>query len=303
MDAEFWRRAWQEGRTQFHRSEYHDALVRYLPELAPGPGGRVLVPLCGKSRDMLYLLGQGLEVHGVELYEPAVREFYTEHRLPPPRITPDGAHVHYDGDGVRITCGDLLRLDLSGAYDLVYDRGALVALPPHMRAEYVRLIRRALKPDGRCLLIAYEYDPSQMQGPPFDVREEEVQRLYAGDCSVRLLERERPASEGGRLSAVPSLRQTVYRIDRLAASLIHMRLRLSAAPGAIAGAVEEAARARIAQSLESLGAGETVRHSAILAAVLAVPGVSSAELIAPPDDVRIAAGERAMLGELQITHT
>ncbi len=52
------------------------ALRKFWPGLAAG--SRVLVPLCGKSVDLLWLVGQGCDVTGVELSEIAVRAFFAE---------------------------------------------------------------------------------------------------------------------------------------------------------------------------------------------------------------------------------
>ena len=69
MEKEFWINAWNTGRTAFHQGKFHEKLTEFFPSLKPQKGQRVLVPLCGKSVDMLWLQNQGLSVHGVELHE------------------------------------------------------------------------------------------------------------------------------------------------------------------------------------------------------------------------------------------
>jgi len=44
-------------------------------------------------------------------------------------------------------------------FDAIYDRGALVAIRPIDRIEYVATCREALKPGGKILLLALEHDP------------------------------------------------------------------------------------------------------------------------------------------------
>ena len=75
MDSQFWITAWNEGRTNFHRGNYHDKLVEYFPQLNPEKGQRVLVPLCGKSKDLLWLNELNPRVHGIELHDQAVEAF------------------------------------------------------------------------------------------------------------------------------------------------------------------------------------------------------------------------------------
>ena len=68
-----WIERWREGRTGWHEVDGSALLRRHWPRLVRG--SRVLVPLCGKSVDMLWLASQGLEVTGVELSEIAARAF------------------------------------------------------------------------------------------------------------------------------------------------------------------------------------------------------------------------------------
>lgn len=203
MDPQFWLTAWKEGRTAFHRADFHEKLLQYFPELGAREGQRVLVPLCGKTKDLLWLRAQGLDVHGVELSKQAVEEFYRENGLSPGR-TP----------GLEITCGDFFGLDEENAYDLAYDRAALVALPPPMRERYAKVITKALRDGGKYLLITFEYAPGELDGPPFSVLSDEIDRLYGERFTIRRVESEPASDEGPRLAAVKSLRQTVYVLEK-----------------------------------------------------------------------------------------
>lgn len=210
MDAQFWITAWEEGRTGFHQSQYNDKLIAWFPKLSPLSGQKVLVPLCGKSKDMLWLRDQGLDVHGVELFEEAVKAFFTENHLPAPTIKKDLHYTNYSLDGLTISTGDFFQLEADSSYDLVYDRASLVALPESMRADYVKVLHKALKKNGGYLLLTYEYDQNLMQGPPFSISDEDVRRLYQEHFTIEKVETSAPPVENTRLSAVVSLRQNVY---------------------------------------------------------------------------------------------
>jgi len=67
---------------------------------------------------------------------------------------------------------------------LVYDRAALIALPPEMRKGYVDHLTAIIPDDTRILLITLDYDSSEMQGPPFNVTDDEVFRLYGEDYEI-----------------------------------------------------------------------------------------------------------------------
>ncbi len=49
MDAQFWLQRWQEGQIGFHRSDVMPLLEQYWPSLGVPAGGRVFVPLAGKT--------------------------------------------------------------------------------------------------------------------------------------------------------------------------------------------------------------------------------------------------------------
>lgn len=214
MDEQFWIKAWNEGRTAFHQPHYHEKLTEHFPQLDPQAGQKVLVPLCGKTKDMVWLSRQGLQVHGVELHEQAVKDFFSENELFPSEVTRDPFFTHHTHQDITISCGDFFKLGQKSAYDFVYDRAALVALPAPMRKNYAQVIRESIKAGGRYLLIAYEYDPSKMEGPPFSVSESEIRKLYQEHFAIRLIESEKPSGEGPRLSAVEGLRQNVYLLQK-----------------------------------------------------------------------------------------
>jgi len=52
------------------------------------------------------------------------------------------------------------------------------ALPAGMRADYVRQCARLLAPGAAGLLVSLEYDPNEMDGPPFSVTPSDVRALH-----------------------------------------------------------------------------------------------------------------------------
>ena len=87
MNPKFWQTRWQEGRIGFNQSEVNPFLIKHFSALKLPVGNRVLVPLCGKSIDMLWLSAQGYDVVGVELVETAVQAFFAEQNMYPPYIS------------------------------------------------------------------------------------------------------------------------------------------------------------------------------------------------------------------------
>ena len=188
MQHDFWHERWQQNQIGFHNQETNPNLQKYWPELNLKSGSRVLVPLCGKSLDMLWLQSQGFEVLGVELSPLAVDAFFTENQLPA-KQRQQGAFIVNECHGLTVLCGDFFALtvgDLHGV-DAVFDRAALVALPAEMRGAYVLKLQQMLAAGSQSLLVAFDYDQQEMSGPPFSVPFAEIQSLYGHYCDITLL--------------------------------------------------------------------------------------------------------------------
>lgn len=125
MDAAFWHQKWDSNDIAFHEKEFKPQLLKYLAVLALPKGGRVLVPLCGKTRDIAWLLAQGYRVAGVELSELAVVQLFKQLNIQP-QITELGQVKQYSGNNIELFVGDIFAVSqaMLGAVDAVYDRAA-----------------------------------------------------------------------------------------------------------------------------------------------------------------------------------
>lgn len=178
MDIEFWHTRWHNNEIGFHCTEVNPHLRRFWHELELAPESRVLVPLCGKSEDMLWLSQQGYKVIGVELSALAVEQFFIAAGVAV-TVRQNGDLQHWVSRDIEIYCGDFFALQASqlGRIDGFYDRAALVALPPEMRRDYVGKLA-SLTPQAKGLLVSLEYDQQLADGPPFSVLADEVAALY-----------------------------------------------------------------------------------------------------------------------------
>lgn len=216
MDASFWISAWEEGRTGFHQTQFNTKLTKYFPTFSPKAKQKVLVPLCGKTKDMIWLKDQGLVVTGVELYQEAVESFFVENNLLPTTEIKDPFTL-YHSENITLLVGDFFKLAPSQSYDFIYDRASLVALPQQMRAAYARVISHSLKVGGKYLLVVFEYDQTKLEGPPFSISDDEVRRLYQDEFSIELMESESLATDEGKFQAINSLKQNVYILEKKSA--------------------------------------------------------------------------------------
>ena len=188
MEAGFWHECWESGRLGFHQSDFNRHMIEFMPRLGLQPGAHVLVPLCGKSLDMLWLLQQGYRVTGIELSEKAVEDFFAENELDVETRDLGGATVYRFGN-LQIYCADLFEADLDffESVDAVYDRAALPALPSEMRRDYAGLMLRHLPLNTVILMQTLEYAQYEMDGPPFSVSPSEIEDLYGLCCTIEPL--------------------------------------------------------------------------------------------------------------------
>lgn len=198
MERSFWDARWGEGQIGFHEAKPNAHLEKHLARL--GVPGVVFVPLCGKAEDLAYLAAKGHRVIGVEWVDDAVRAFFSEHGLTPTQSIPpadssadgrDGKLKRYESGAITIFSGDFfaIRAEHVEGMTAVWDRAALIALPPDVRVKYVAHLRSLVKPKTPGLLVTVEYDQSKMGGPPFSVEEKEVRAGYAPNIELLSTER------------------------------------------------------------------------------------------------------------------
>ena len=178
MDQDFWLTRWQKNEIGFHEGAPNTLLVAHIAALGVPAGGRIFVPLCGKSHDMRWLRAQGFKVAGAELSRLAVEQFFAERGLVP-AISRRGQMECFEADDITLFVGDIFDLDPTtlGPVDAVYDRAALVALPGGLRECYAAHLI-TLTGAAPYLLVTFEYDQTPQLGPPFSITEADVQALY-----------------------------------------------------------------------------------------------------------------------------
>ncbi|WP_144171729.1 thiopurine S-methyltransferase [Pseudomonas sp. Kh13] len=216
MESAFWQQRWADNQIGFHQAQVNPYLQKYWPTLGLTPGSRVLVPLCGKSLDLAWLAGQGYRVLGVELSRRAVEDFFREHGLEA-EVQQRGAFEVWRSGDVELWCGDFFALQPEDIGDCVglYDRAAVIALPPQMRARYLQRLPALLPASCQGLVVTLDYDQALLDGPPFSVGDEELRLGFAG-WQVDELEVVQVIGESPKFvqAGASSLLERVYRVSR-----------------------------------------------------------------------------------------
>ena len=188
MQHDFWHDKWQTNNIGFHQDQPHPLLTQHLQSLSLSSSARIFVPLCGKSLDLAWLIKQGYHVVGIDLSPIAIQALIIDLGLSFKEMQ-SGELTHYQHPQIELFVGDFFQLTAQqlGDIDAVYDRAALIALPPQMRSQYTQHLLDITKQAPQ-LLISLEYDQNLLQGPPFSVPEHELTEHYATHYQIKLLE-------------------------------------------------------------------------------------------------------------------
>jgi len=189
MQHQFWIERWENSEIGFHQPDVHDYLATHWPALKLPGGSAVLVPLCGKSHDMVWIAGLGHRVIGVELSPIAVDAFFAERELKP-TVETIGSFTVKSAGPYQLWCGDLFELPKEAVSQVaaVYDRAALVAFPPEMQSAYAKKLVEVVPAAAPIFLVTLSYPQGEIKGPPFSTALMEVASLFGASHRIALVE-------------------------------------------------------------------------------------------------------------------
>ncbi len=198
MEPEFWLERWEKKQIGFHQSDFNPFLKKY-GEFYFKNSKSVFLPLCGKTKDLLWFRDKKLIVTGIELSQIACEEFFTENQI---LYYKENEHnfcfyIAYDFPLVIIQ-GDFFNLtkDIfskrSIQIDSLYDRASFVAMPKKLRKLYVKKILELFPKVKVYFLITMEFESTEKKdlGPPFSVPDQEVYELFSNFQSIKLVEKQ-----------------------------------------------------------------------------------------------------------------
>jgi thiopurine S-methyltransferase len=156
-------------------------------------------------------------VIGIELSQIAIEAFFEENSLSFERIPSNRFEIYQSGN-ITLLQGDFFELtddDLQYCR-LVYDRAALIAMEGDSRLRYYDHMLSILPQSCDMLLISFEYDQQEMQGPPFSVPTDEILQHYREHFSIKLLETNSIIDERPRWRKVGlgALQESVFSLTR-----------------------------------------------------------------------------------------
>ncbi|MDP7040631.1 MAG: thiopurine S-methyltransferase [Myxococcota bacterium] len=212
-EQSFWAQRWEKNELGFHELEINAHLKKYIHALCPNAEKKVLVPLCGKTLDLLFLSTHFGEVWGIEYIESAAIDFFRENKMEP-SIEDIGCGKLYQCANIHLVVADIFAFldETSMCFDALYDRAALIAMEKDKRNRYAQLLRTRLDEHATILVVALNYPQEEMDGPPFSVAPDEIQGHFETDKGLKLLEDQDildPQSRW-RQRGVTRMRETVF---------------------------------------------------------------------------------------------
>lgn len=212
MDADFWTERWNQSNTPWHQSEPEALLTKYFPKEKTKSA---LIPLCGKSLDVLWISKNSEKVIGVELSPIACQAFFEEQNFSYKTESYKDFKI-FNSLNIELWCGDFFKLptETYQSVDFIYDRAAIIALPPNLRQLYanklIEIAQASTSSDFQILMIG-RVDEGLQDGPPFQVADAEIHKLFSEKLNLEILEKiSRPSRADPKLQLV----ETVYRITR-----------------------------------------------------------------------------------------
>lgn len=194
MQLDFWKEVWKEQRLGFDQVEVNYYLKKALPSWLSESYETIFVPLCGRSIDMWEIHRSGHHVTGVECFEGALQDFDKKYALNLEKVSVRDSVDCLKNLDFKLYCADFFELTSADIQKRkgplkIWDRAALVALPPEMRLAYYDQIEKLCidRLDWLCLLFSFDADTNF--GPPFSVNYEEVEeKMLSKGYSVEVLE-------------------------------------------------------------------------------------------------------------------
>ncbi|WP_417492243.1 methyltransferase domain-containing protein [Maricaulis sp.] len=160
-----WENRFAADDTPWERQELHPGMLAWMRAGELEPGNRVIIPGCGRSPELAFLAGCGLDVTGADL-SPTALAFQRQ---------------ALDAAGLDATLleGDVLAHRPDKPYDRVYEQTFLCAIPPRLRVDYERAMYDWLKPGGHFLALFMQKDVRG--GPPFGCALDAMHDLFPAE--------------------------------------------------------------------------------------------------------------------------
>ena len=120
---------------------------------------------------------------------------------------------------IKILNGNFFHLtkDHLDSVSAVFDRAAIVALGEPLRYQYAKHLIDLLPAGARVLLITVEYPEIETLGPPFSVRQSEIEKLFSPHFKIELLGTDQYLARSAKFHklGIRRIDEKVYHLQRM----------------------------------------------------------------------------------------
>ena len=164
MSLNYWEQHYQAGDAHWDHGAPSPGLVDFLAAHTDLPRGTVCVPGCGTGHDVRAFAQAGFDAFGFDIAPSAIRV----------------SDENTKAAGLKATflLADFLHDEPPQQFDWIFEHTLFCAIQPGERDEYVRAVRRWLKPGGQYLAVNYLIVEGN-EGPPFPTTRDELLRLFS----------------------------------------------------------------------------------------------------------------------------
>ncbi len=163
MNQHDWEARYQTGDMPWEKGEPSPGLVDFLAAHPELKRGSVLVPGCGTGHDARVWAKADFDATGYDIAPSAVK-------LAQERTAAAGLAAQF-------RLGNFLQDEPERTFNWVFEHTCFCAIQPAQREDYVRAVRRWLKPGGQFLAVQYLIPDTD--GPPFGTTREELLERFA----------------------------------------------------------------------------------------------------------------------------
>lgn len=168
---EFWHKRWEDNKTGWDIGYPAPPIAEFIDTLED-KNIKILIPGAGNAYEAEYLHKNGfknvyvMDITSVPLenFKERVRDFPGEHLL--------------NEDFFKHT----------GEYDLIIEQAFFIAIDPKLRGEYVKKMKKLLKPGGHLTGLLIFKDKPSPGGPPYIDTKEEYYKYFEGKFDIRKYE-------------------------------------------------------------------------------------------------------------------
>ncbi|XP_075724369.1 thiopurine S-methyltransferase [Rhipicephalus microplus] len=188
---EYWTKRWANHIIPFHRPSVHPYLKEIEDDFtASNKKLRILIPMCGKMREIKWFYERGHTVVGVEITRQAIDDFFQENELTATEVGCPALKcpiLQTTDKRLSIYCCDVVDFIRSkpGVMDVVFDRGTLCIMESQEhRLKYINMMKTLLAPGYTYLLTTFKHDDKSFQDLPKNVTDNNVQELFGKNTTV-----------------------------------------------------------------------------------------------------------------------